>query len=713
MSVKKIVLRCLILTVIAWLCAFGAFYLGFLESLENVTYDDRMIRTSKYVRPSEDVCVVLLDQASLDWGYEEFGWSWPWPRSAYGDLVRFFDAGDAASVTFDVLFTEPSFYGADDDKNFQQACDDFGKVIQTVFFDREKGNTDGWPENAPTPLIEISPGVFDKVPVIPSEDKALFPISELAGSAAIMGNINSFPDADGVIRRATLGRQWNGSFIPTLGVASLFLEEQESDREVPYVLEPYSGEESQLLRFPRDGVEGYAPYSIAHILQSYYAYQNGKEGVLLPSDFENQHIIFGYFAPGLFDICATPVDSAFPGVGVHIVQLDNVLTSRFLHKTSLGVSALLLLFLGLLGVVPVTLAEMYPSKRHSLITSIVYFILSGVLYYVLSYVIFHAGVVVPVVPGLLALGIGFAFALIVGYRQEGRQRRYLKSAFKQYLSPVVIEDLIAHPERLRLGGERRRISIYFSDVQGFTSISENLDPASLTSLLNDYLSEMSDIILQSGGTIDKYEGDAIIAFWNAPVQQENHSVRALEAAVACQERLAELRPELEKRAGRPFYMRIGLNTGDAVVGNMGSRNRFDYTMLGDAVNLAARLEGLNKQFGTYCMCTEESKKEAERYGTVLAFRELGRAAVVGKSEAVTIFEPMSARVYEERQEIYKIFDTALQLFYQGDFVSAITEFEKIKDKDVAAVKYIEKCKVLQSTWSDMNTWKGVWVATEK
>ena len=143
MSVKKIVLRCLILTVIAWLCAFGAFYLGFLESLENVTYDDRMIRTSKYVRPSEDVCVVLLDQASLDWGYEEFGWSWPWPRSAYGDLVRFFDEGNAASVTFDVLFTEPSFYGADDDKNFQQACDDFGKVIQTVFFDREKGNTDG------------------------------------------------------------------------------------------------------------------------------------------------------------------------------------------------------------------------------------------------------------------------------------------------------------------------------------------------------------------------------------------------------------------------------------------------------------------------------------------------------------------------------------------------------------------------------------------
>ena len=273
--------------------------------------------------------------------------------------------------------------------------------------------------------------------------------------------------------------------------------------------------------------------------------------------------------------------------------------------------------------------------------------------------------------------------------------------------------MIAHPERLRLGGERRRISIYFSDVQGFTSISENLDPASLTSLLNDYLSEMSDIILQSGGTIDKYEGDAIIAFWNAPVQQENHSVRALEAAVACQERLAELRPELEKRAGRPFYMRIGLNTGDAVVGNMGSRNRFDYTMLGDAVNLAARLEGLNKQFGTYCMCTEESKKEAEQYGTVLAFRELGRAAVVGKSEAVTIFEPMSARVYEERQEIYKTFDTALQLFYQGDFVSAITEFEKIKDKDVAAVKYIEKCKVLQSTWSDMSTWKGVWVATEK
>lgn len=713
MPIKKFALRCLVLVGIAWLFACGALYFGFWDSLENVTYDDRMVRTSKYLRPSEDICVVLLDQSSLDWGYAEFGWSWPWPRSAYGDLVRFFDEGNAASVAFDVLFTEPSFYGPEDDKNFQQACTDYGKVIQTVFFDKEKGNMTSWSENAPSPLIGISPGVFDKVPAIPEENKALFPIPEIAGSAAIMGNINSFPDSDGVIRRATLGRQWKGNFIPTLGVASLFFNGGEPTADVPSVLEPYSGEESQLLRFPRDGVEGYAPYSIAQILQSYYAYQKGEEGVLLPSDFENMHIIFGYFAPGLFDICATPVDSAFPGVGVHIVQLDNILTSRFLHKTSFGISGLLLLFLGILGVVPVTLAEMYPSKRHSLITSTVYFILSGVLYYVLSYVIFHAGVVVPVIPGLLSLGMGFALALIVGYRQEGRQRRYLKSAFKQYLSPVVIEDLLAHPERLRLGGERKKISIYFSDVQGFTSISENLDPVSLTSLLNDYLSEMSDIILKSGGTIDKYEGDAIIAFWNAPVEQENHSLRALEAAVACQERLAELRPQLEKRAGRPFYMRIGLNTGDAVVGNMGSRNRFDYTMLGDAVNLAARLEGLNKQFGTYCMCTEEAKKEAERFGTVLAFRELGRAAVVGKSEAVVIFEPMTAKSYEEKRDVYGIFDKGLQLFYKGDFASAIREFEKIKDKDVAAVKYIEKCLALQNTQCDMSTWKGVWVATEK
>ena len=193
---------------------------------------------------------------------------------------------------------------------------------------------------------------------------------------------------------------------------------------------------------------------------------------------------------------------------------------------------------------------------------------------------------------------------MIYYTTEGRQKLFIKNAFKQYLSPAVIEELIQHPERLKLGGERRVLSIFFSDLEGFTGISEGLEPEELTALLNEYLSAMTDIIQEEGGTVDKYEGDAIIAFWNAPLLQPDHAERCVRAALRCQEKLAEMRPAFRERIGKDLRMRIGINSGPAVVGNMGSHTRFDYTMLGDAVNLAARLEGINKQFGTYTILSQ-------------------------------------------------------------------------------------------------------------
>ena len=302
--------------------------------------------------------------------------------------------------------------------------------------------------------------------------------------------------------------------------------------------------------------------------------------------------------------------------------------------------------------------------------------------------------------------------MLVDYAFEGRQKKYIKSAFKQYLSPVVIDELIAHPDRLKLGGERKEISIFFSDLQGFTSISEKLNPEELTAFLNDYLSAMSDVILESGGTIDKYEGDAIIAFWNAPSEQKDHAKRALEAAMKCQQLLQEMRPELSLRVNSGVYMRIGLNTGNAVVGNMGSHNRFDYTMLGDSVNLAARLEGQNKQFGTYTMCTEAMKNAAEAAGTAVHFRELARIAVVGKKEAVRVFQPLNAEEYTAMKDMLPIFDAARKLFYDGALEKALEAFEKIRNQDSAAQAYCNKCKALLA--SDLTKWPtGVWVATTK
>jgi adenylate cyclase len=314
---------------------------------------------------------------------------------------------------------------------------------------------------------------------------------------------------------------------------------------------------------------------------------------------------------------------------------------------------------------------------------------------------------------LMALEIGTLVSMVgsslVSYATEGQQKRYIKNAFRQYLSPTVIEELIAHPERLKLGGERRELSIFFSDLQGFTTISEALSPEDLTTLLNEYLSAMTDIIHEEGGTIDKYEGDAIIAFWNAPLSQVDHAVRAVRASLRCQERLAEMRPAFRARVGKDLFMRVGMNTGPAVVGNMGSHTRFDYTMLGDAVNLAARLEGVNKQFRTYVMA---SAATIGKIGGAFPSRELSRISVVGRKEPVTVFEPMLPEVHAAKAGHLAVFAQGLAAFYEGRFEEAGRIFSGTAAEDPPAAAYAEKCREL-AAGPPQGAWGGVWVMTSK
>ena len=332
-------------------------------------------------------------------------------------------------------------------------------------------------------------------------------------------------------------------------------------------------------------------------------------------------------------------------------------------------------------------------------------------YLFLSYYAFIPGFILPVTPVLLSTILSFLAVTIRNYIAEGKEKIFLKTAFQQYLSTTVIDRLIADPSQLKLGGERREITAYFSDVQGFTSISERLSPEDLTNVLNIYLSAMSDIILESGGLIDKYEGDAIIAFWGAPVAQKDHAKRALEAAMKCQEKLHSMQDELMKITKTPVLQRIGLNTGPAIVGNMGSNKRFDYTMLGDTVNLASRLEGQNKQFGTYLMCSKATKESAEANGFNASFRELGNIAVVGKKEGVHVYEPMSSEKYQANKELYTAFEDARILYERGSFDKAKLAFSAIAEKDPAAQKYIAKCQALID--NPPENWDGIIRATEK
>lgn len=721
---KHKTLRSIIVSLIVFAVAVGLYYSNVFEFLEHKTYDSLIRSTAEAKQPSEDIIIVMLDQTSLDWAVKEKGWNWPWPRAAFGDIASFFKLGGARSVAFDVLYTEPSATSLADDVAFANSIKKAGNVSLALQFGQQYGQIEYWHEGIKHPntaMTGYSEQYIEKG--IPSQP-ALFPIDIIAKATGTFGLVSSITDDDGTMRRARLFQLLDNIPVPSLGLSGL---EFDSNEPLTFDLNEKKGlvsfhgktiqvdkENSVYLRYRKD-LESYAPYFAREILQSYDDVKANKEPLLNPSEFKDKYVFFGYYAPGLFDIAPTPISTKYPGVGIHITTLDNFLQDDFLNTIPDYISLLILLLCAFAGTFIVHWSEQskFP-QRTSLILSVIEIGIFIVAYYFATYFIFIYKYWIPFVCPVAILLISFLTAILVSYNMEGKQRRYLKLAFKQYLSPAVIEQILADPDKLKLGGERKEISIFFSDIQGFTSISEKLSPEDLTSLLNDYLTAMSNIILDSGGLIDKYEGDAIIAFWNAPSAIEDHSLRALMAGMKCQEVLEKMQDELVSRSGMPLYMRIGLNTGIAVVGNMGSNNRFDYTMLGDSVNLAARLEGLNKQFGTYTMCTKAMKEASEKYGTPFYMRELARVAVVGKREPVTVFEPMTKQKHERLAKVLPYFDKARDLFYEGKFAEAKQIFEKIKPYDRPAEFYSAKCsELLEKYPTTPADWAGVWVATTK
>lgn len=641
---------------------------------ENKAYDSRINKTARFFKPSDSIVVVLLDQESLDWAQEEFGWGWPWPRESYAKFIDFFNACNANSVAFDMIFTEDSVYGPEDDLAFASAASNFGRVVQTVFYKSHNENE--------TPLL---------------------PIDVLKDSAGIIGTVQSCLDSDGVARR---NRFYSTSVYqePSIGIASLKI----SDTLPDLASIPKTKDGSMYIRYQKE-LYRYAPYSAKTIYEAELARERGEDCGFDLEMFEGSYVFFGVDAPGLFDICSTPVSSNFQGVGVHICQLDTILNETYLRDIPGLIAMLIILLCTAFG------AYLGESSVHGRIKSLIAHVgimIAGMLVYLLlTYLFFYWGFILPSVAPQIAIILAFASCLFKNYLTEGRQRRYLKHAFSQYLSPTVIDSLIENPDMLKLGGEKREISVYFSDIQSFTSIAEKLSPEALTELLNTYLSAMTDIILSYGGTIDKYEGDAIIAFWNAPTYQEDHAKRALEAAMECQKVLSQMQNEFIKTCGKPLHQRIGLNTGYAVVGNMGSTKRFNYTIMGDAVNLASRLEGMNKQFGTYTMCSKTLMQKAQEFGCDYAFRELADVAVVGKTEGVSVYEPMLKPEYDKHKADFENYGAALKKFKKGRFAEAKTLFGKTAATDPAAAKFVDKCEKLIETPPE--TWDGVFRATEK
>lgn len=681
---------------------------GVLDPFEARTFDWR----ARLLAPrdvSSTVRLIMLDQASLDWGAKENGLSWPWPREVYSVMVDFCRRAGATAVAFDVLYTEPSSYGVSDDAALATAGKRYGRLVLPVFLGRESGQATTWPATVPAGHFTIkgldawSAGKNGLLPF----PRAAFPVADVAAGAALVANVSQDPDADGVYRRVGLFSRFDDRTVPSLALGAYALAHPRTRMNL-------KGSRLRLgeTRIPLDASGRAIPHwraatafpavSAAAVIQSELALREGGQPLVDPARFRDKIVLFGFSAPGLLDLRPSPVAGVTSGTEIHAQVLESLLRGDFLRETAPQVGWFLA---ALLGLGAGATATMTASALGGSVAMAVFLPLPILLALAgQAWLGLWLPLALPETATAAALGVG----VLIAYATEGRQKRFIKTAFRQYLSPAVIEQLIAHPERMSLGGELRELTIFFSDLQGFTGISEKLGPKELTRLLNEYLTAMTDIILEEGGTVDKYEGDAIIAFWNAPLTQPDHALRAVRTALRCQDTLAALRPHFRAMSGKDMFMRIGLNTGPAVVGNMGSNSRFDYTMLGDAVNLASRLEGVNKQFGTYTMMSDATRKAV---GEALAAREIARVAVVGRAEPVAVYEPLWPETAQQLAQPHAAYAAALTAFAGGDFQTALDGFAALADTDPAAASYLERCRCCLASPPD--DWCGVCVMTSK
>ncbi|HSW00052.1 MAG TPA: adenylate/guanylate cyclase domain-containing protein [Sedimentisphaerales bacterium] len=695
-DVKKC-LRGLGVGLAAGLVALIAWRLGWLESWEAPTWTWRAKFFSQREVPSPGVKLILVDQASLDWAQEENpDWGWPWPRVVYGAISDFCAKGGAKALCLDLLFTDTTTWGVDDDKELGTALKAGPPAVLALM---KGGNRTTWPDFMPRPHLRI------ELPSAVDSPNMMFPLEDIMAGAAAAGHVLGTPDGDGVFRRISPFCRFDGATIPTFALAAYLIQHdpnsvRASTRRLTITDKriPLDRQGNVILRFKGSGGLS-EPLSAAAVIQSKLRIDEGGTPALSPEVVKDCYVFVGYSAPGLLDLRPIPINPKCPGVVLHATFIENLLTDSFIAETETAAVILGVLATAVAAAISLSFADKWWQSGSLSVVWLGVPVLTG-------FAAYAQGQWWPVATQGLASGLAMVGALAANYLAEGRQKAFIKQAFNHYLSSEVIEKIIRDPKHLQLGGEKRELTIMFTDLAGFSTFSERLGPVELTTLLNDYLTEMTDIIMDEGGTLDKYEGDAIIAFWNAPLEQPDHAVRACRAAMRCQRRLAELRDGFQQRTGAVLRMRIGLNTGDVVVGNMGSKKRFNYTILGDAANLAARLEGANKAFGTETMVSGNTwdKASPEFRG-----RKLADLRVVGRKTAVPVYE-LTGFASEAAPPGWEAFAAGRKRFQKGDFARAKEFFERLPD-DPAARSYLRRCTDLCA--HPPEAWDGVWGLTEK
>ncbi len=626
-----------------------------LDDVRNVVFDSYQRISPRAYDPQAPTRVVGIDEESL----AVYG-QWPWPRTRLAELVnRLRDLG-AAAIAFDFMFAERDRAGAaaileaapdarlraelarllakapDGDAVFSAALKHAPVILgATLAGDGAK--------DFPAKAGVVTAG-DDPTPFIVSFPAAVLPLPVLMEAAQGLGATNWAPDRDLVVRRVPLLTRVGGSLAPSLALEALRVAQGETS--VVIRSSNASGETAYGAQTGVNAVKVGAfqikTGSMADV-RPHYAYTNPArnisakavlQGQAPRSEIEGRIIFVGAIAVGLGDVRATPLEAIVPGVEVHAQIVELLTSGELLSRPDWAIG--LELFIALIAFA-MTMPLLFTAPPF---VSATFAPLAVVGLFAGSFYLFerHGLLIDPAYPSLVVIG-SYIVGAVTLWRAETLARRQVRRAFGKFVAPAVVDRLAEHPERLVLGGETRELTVLFSDLRNFSGISEGMSARELTQFMNDYLTPMTDAILEYEGTVDKYMGDAILAFWNAPLDTADHPRKAVLGALAMRAALTTLniqRAEAAASAGRPYVeatMGLGLNLGPCSVGNMGSIRRFDYSILGDNVNLASRLEGASKAFATDIVVSEAVRDAVPD----MAWLALGRIVVVGRSEATQVF----------------------------------------------------------------------------
>jgi adenylate cyclase len=638
-------------------------HLPIAQAFEWSLYDLRMRRTITPAAAPKRIAIVEIDEQTLR-ALEPIAGRWPWPRLFHGGLIDYLARGPAAVVAYDVGFFEPdgrsgfevagdTWTGAESDAAFVEAVRKAGNVVllaEASYAGSAAGRDAAVRRAPPIPGLRIDGALEER-------DIVRAPFDALAHAARGLGHNLFVLDTDGPLRRTTPFLRSEGHAVPSLAMAAYLALARvppaavrldgsilaAGEAKLPLLsfevprLPGETGPERALhalIRFrgpavQADGTATYRTYSFGDLILSEDDLQNGRPPRVDPAVFKDAIVFVGVTAAGLHDVFVTPLGTTgkIPGAQIHATVMDQLLTHTVLVKAPTSVVTVLTAALAL---AVAFLTVLLPMRWGALST----LALAGVLA-AASVAIFRAGTWLPLVPGLAGMAIASVGGLAWQYFVEGRDKRQVTQLFSRYVSKDVFDQVLANPELAELGGRRRSMSVLFSDMRGFTAMTERGDPEALVAQLNEYFSRMVEVVFANHGTIDKFVGDMVMALFGAPVDDPDHADHAVATAVQMVQALEVLNARWLQEGRPALGIGIGVNSGEMIAGNIGSATIRSYTVIGDAVNLGARLESLNKEHGTTIIISAATLAQLKNPPPL---RPLGSVIVKGKSVSVDIFE---------------------------------------------------------------------------